>query len=208
MKFPNKLTDIMRQRKITAQDIAKQSYGNISVSNIRSFQNGTDLPKSNQVRLLNHIFGIDFDLILNPVPQRIKPTSKLGISISEFGKVEKICKPGDKVKSSKIKNSITRYHKIPKPGYFICGHCRNEKPNSDYAHPEDDEIKFMFGGKGVGVKTPDEIVSLICFDCKKILDVKPAKNASRLIKLEHAMLWAKAIIFTQAMRIAELESKK
>ena len=65
----------------------------------------------------------------------------------------------------------------------------------------------MFGGKGVGEKTPDEIVALICFDCKNIFDIKPDKNASRLVKLEHAILWSKAVIFTQGMRIAELENK-
>ena len=123
MSFPNKLTEIMQKRGITAQEIAKQSYGNISVSNIRSFQKGTALPKPNQIRLLNHIFGVDFDLILNPSPKRIRPTSQLGISISEFGEVKAIGKPGKPVKSSKIKNSITRIHKIPKTDQLICGHC-------------------------------------------------------------------------------------
>ena len=110
-------------------------------------------------------------------------------------------------KKSKIKNSLTRYHKIPKPGYFICSHCKQERPDCDYAHPEDYYIKFMFGGKGIGVKTPDEIVALVCFDCKKILDTKPGKNATRMHKLMHSMIWAEAIVFTQAMRIAELEKK-
>ncbi len=208
MKFPDELTKIMQKRGITAQGISEQSKRAINIADVRRFQNGTTLPTRYQITHLTHIFGIDFELLINPPQKRIRPTSQLGISISEFGKVEEIRKPGKPVKSSKIKNSITRYHKIPKPGYFICSHCRTERFDCDYAHPEDDIIKFMFGGKGTGFKTPDEIVALICFDCKKILDVKPDKNASRLIKLEYAMIWSKAIIFTQAMRIAELENKK
>ena len=209
MKFREKLTEIMQKRGITAQDISKQS--NISVQKVRSFQNGTNSPTDYQVNILSKIFGMDFELLVNPSEKSVVPIRTLGISISSIGEVNKIDqlnKPGDKVKSTKIKNSITRYHKIPKPGNFICGHCRQERPNSDYAHPEDDEIKLMFGGKGTGEKTPDEIVALTCFECKPILDVKPDKEASRLVKLEHSMIWAKAIIFSQAMRIAELENKK
>lgn len=208
MPFPEKLTEIMLEHKLTSKELSEATRKELSTSLINSFRRGLSTPTPRQISVLNMILGIDMELFLNDTPKHQVPTRKLGIQITEFGKISKIDKPGKPVKSSKIKNSITRIHKIPKPGYFICSHCRQERIDCDYAHPEDDEIKLMFGNPGTAGKSPDEIVALICFDCKKIFDTKPNKNASRLIKLEHAMLWSKAIIFSQAMRIAALENKK
>jgi transcriptional regulator with XRE-family HTH domain len=208
MKFPQELTKIMQKRGITAQDISQLTNRNISVADIRRYQNGFSEPKAYQIRLLNKILGIDFELILNPSPKEIVPIRQLGISISESGEVKAIKKPGEKIKTAKIKNSITRIHKIPKPGELICGNCFQISEDGRYCHPEDSEIKMMLGGPGTGEKSPDEMVAMLCEKCRIILDKKPNNNASRLVKLEHSMLWSKAIIFSQAMRIAELENKK
>ena len=206
MKFPDKLTEIMRTRGITAQDIAKQSQRRITVSDVRSFQRGS-CPTTYQSMLLSKVFGMDFELLISPPDKTLVPTRQLGISVSEFGKVEAIGKPGAVIKSSKIKNSITRIHDIPKPGELLCSHCFQIDSTCRYNHPEDDIIKFMFGGPGIGGKNPSEIVALHCSKCTVIFDKKPDKNASRLIKQDHALLWSRSIIFTQAMRIAELENK-
>lgn len=112
----------------------------------------------------------------------------------------KFGKPGPKIRSSKIKNSAKRLHKIARPDILICQNCSTESDTCCYCHPEDEEIKFLFGGKGIGEKTVDELVALLCSKCKAILDKKPDKNASRIIKLEHSIIWAKAILRTVAMR--------
>jgi hypothetical protein len=207
MKFPEKLTDIMRVKNITAQDISKLSFRKLSRDLVVSFKKGDAIPTPYQLKLLSKILGIDMELFLNDTPDHQLPVRQLGIQITEFGKVSKINKPGKKIKSGKIKNSITRHHKIPKPGELLCSHCFQIDERCRYSHPEDEEIKLMFGNPGTGGKSPDEIVALLCLKCTAILDAKPPKNASRLIKDEHTILWAKAIIFTQAMRIAELENK-
>jgi hypothetical protein len=210
MTFSDKLTEIMQRKGITAQDISKGTFRQFSVNDIRNYQSGKDVPEPWKVKYLSEFLNIDVEkMIMNSVPDsRPKPISPIGIEITSLGEVNKISKPGKQVKPAKIHNSIIRIHKIPKPGSFICSHCRVERPDCDYAHPEDEYIKFMFGGKGIGFKTPDEIVALLCFNCKKTLDMKPNKESNIEAKLEHAILWSRCIIFTQAMRIAELERKR
>lgn len=210
MSFSKELTKIMQIRNITAQDISEKTGRKISVVDVRRFQKDGGCPTTYQTMLLNNIFGIDFELIISPsVPGKRRPLQPERLK-SDFKKVTSINKPGVKVKSSKIKNSITRLHNIPKPDQdkMICGHCYQLSETCRYNHPEDSEIKLIFGGPGYGEKSPDEMVALICDKCTPILDKKPIKNASRLVKLEHAILWGKAIIFSQAMRIAELENKR
>ncbi len=206
MNFPDKLTEIMRTRGIYAQDIAKQSRGNITISDVRRFQKGA-CPTSYQVMFLNNIFGIDFELIISPPDKPQEPVRQLGISISEFGKVEEIGKPGAVIKSSKIKNSITRIHKIPIDG-LICSNCDNEDESCVPCHPEDSIVKMRFGGRGISEKLPDEMVAMLCLSCRSIMDVKPDKDDQKIVHLYHTIQWQNAIIVTQARRIAMLENKK
>lgn len=170
MSFPSKLTEIMQKRNITAQDIAKQSYGNISVSNIRSFQKGTALPKPNQIRLLNHIFGVDFELILNPSPQRIKPTSQLGIQITEFGKVSKIEKPGE---PKKKKDNIPI---IPVNGQCTFHGC-NESATENCHYTGWEQTTF---GKGMSEKCSNLFVADLCHEHHIYFDQPKERKSERM----------------------------
>lgn len=107
---------------------------------------------------------------------------------------DQIEKPGAKEKSAKIKNSAVRLHDIKKPDVLICHNCDEESEDCCFCHPEDDEIKFLFGLPGTGGKSPDELAVLLCMKCRTIMDKKPNTEAPRVEKLEHSMLWAKAII--------------
>ncbi len=207
MPFSEKLTILMQKRGITAQQISKESNSVVKVSDIRRFQNESGCPTSYQMTWLSKILGIDMELFLYKTPERISPKSQLGISISDFVQTKAIKKPGVKVKTSKIKNSITRVHKIPRPDVLVCSNCDDEDESCNYAHPEDLTFKFLFGGHCTGEKTPDEIVSLLCYECRSSMDMKPNKD-HYTFNLEHSLRWGKAIVKTMAIRLALAENKK
>lgn len=178
MSFSEKLTEIMQIRNITAQDISKASYKNISVSNVRSFQNGTNLPNSNQVRHLNKIFGLDFELFLNESKPVLEPV-KSSNTKTEFAMSDKKEKPGNKKVATKIKNkSKVRLHDIKKPEKKHCRRCNIETGTERFAHYEG--YRKPEFGKGIGIKCNDNMTAWLCQRCTDTMDKKPnmdhAKN--------------------------------
>ncbi len=171
MSFSEELTKIMQKRNITAQDISKQSYGQISISNIRSFQNGSSLPKPNQVRLLNHIFGIDFELFLDGKPESNLVPVKVGTSISEFGKVEKISKPGDKPKTKKDDIPI-----ISVDGQCTFPGCN--KPATENCHYTGYDQSLF--GKSLSQKCSNLFVADLCQDHHIYFDQPKERKSERM----------------------------
>ena len=67
----------------------------------------------------------------------------------------KHAKPGRKSKTAKIKNRYFRLHDIYKPDELICSNCNTLDLSCVPCHPEDTEIKYLFGGRGTGEKVND-----------------------------------------------------
>ena len=190
MPFPEELTTIMQKRNITAQDIAKNSRGSITVSDIRRFQKGA-CPTSYQVMFLNNIFGIDFELIISPPDKSLVPARQLGISVSEFGKVEAIGKPGKTIKPKEV-------NILKPPKNKECRWCDIETGTECYRHAEDEMIKYLSGGGCMGMKIPDQFTVWGCQKCDDKYSIKPNRS-KYILTLEHSLKWAIGIIKTWLM---------
>ena len=153
-------------------------------------------PSSYEVIQLSKALGIDPDEMEDVIAGKESNLEPVNIHpVADLKEAnDKAEKPGVKAKSAKIKNSTVRLHDIKKPDVLICHNCDEESDDCCFCHPEDDEIKFLFGLPGTGGKSPDELAVLLCLKCRTIMDKKPNIEAPRVEKLEHSILWAKAII--------------
>ena len=195
--------DILKKMKEISPKI------NSKLHKVRDWFFDEGCPDSYEMTILEKVLGLEkgtienFHLFNNPIN-----TIEIHGNYDKPKSVKQE-KPGNKKKETKIKNSI-RIHDIKKPGELICSYCDTLDESCIYCHPEDNEIKFIFGGHGTGEKVTDEIVALLCLKCRTELDDKPEKYSieavDRIANLEHSIKWAKAIIKTQAFRIAELEN--
>lgn len=155
-----------------------------------------ELPSNYQINGIARALNIYEDEVVDALEEKestLEPVNSHPVAdLKEVN--EQTEKPGAKAKSSKIKNSAVRLHDIKKPDVLICHNCDEESDDCCFCHPEDDEIKILFGLPGTGGKSPDELAVLLCLKCRTIMDKKPNIEAPRVEKLEHSMLWAKAVI--------------
>lgn len=193
MNFPDWLQDQILRSGHTRKEIAK--IAGLPKNQVDMICNGIE-PTPYHMHKLSRALNIDVQEMIDIVdgkesnlePVNVHPVADLKESSDQ------IEKPGAKAKSTKIKNSAVRLHDIKKPDVLICHNCDEESDDCCFCHPEDDEIKFLFGLPGTGGKSPDELAVLLCLKCRTIMDKKPNIEAPRVEKLEHSMLWAKAVI--------------
>ena len=194
MNFPDWLQDQILRSGNTRREIAK--LANIPKNEMDGICNG-EPPKRHRLNALAFALNLNVyeieDALEEKEESNLEPINSHPVADLKDAN-NQIEKPGEKVKSSKIKNSVTRLHDIKKPDVLICHSCNEESEDCCFCHPEDDEIKFLFGLPGTGGKSPDELAVLLCMKCRTIMDKKPNIEAPRVEKLEHSILWAKAII--------------
>jgi hypothetical protein len=178
----------MQKRGKTAQDIAKESRRNITVSDIRSFQNGNTFPTPYQVTFLNSIFGIDMELFLNPEPKHQVSVNSFPVARFEVEKVIKAEKPG---KTKKPKGVDI----LKPPKNKECRWCGVDTGTECYRHAEDDTIKYLSGGGIMGGKIPDQFTVWGCDKCDRKYSTKPDKD-NYIRQLEHSLRWSTGIIKT------------
>jgi hypothetical protein len=110
-------------------------------------------------------------------------------------------KPGPKPKKSKISNRSPRIHDMPKPTVDdVCSFCDLPSGTLAWRHAEDDTIKWLDGGKGVGQKINDNLSALACARCDVIYSTKPHRNAPEIEKLRHSIAWGCAVIKSRLLR--------
>ena len=109
--------------------------------------------------------------------------------------IKKIEKPGKKPKG-KIKNKPVRLHDMNLPDRMHCRKCGRETGTESLRHAESRIIKFLDGGGCVGSKINDNLTSLLCIDCDRIMSTPLPKNCTDLESKEFALEWSLLIIKT------------
>ena len=113
------------------------------------------------------------------------------------GMIKPIPKPGNKKKSSKIKNkSRVRLHDLEKPEKTHCRFCGLDDDGTCYYHHTEDPFLKMKYGSGVGRKVDDNLTVWAHHVCGTEMSKKPDPDDSNEQKLLWMNGWYRGIIET------------
>lgn len=199
-EFIQNLRRVMEDRAIDAKKLSGLTYKKIPISKIRSLLNGKSTPSQNDLRIIAEGLRVDAEDLQPRVSAPNTPVTGFN-PVKTFENTPLNKKPGKIKKAVKITNSVSRIHKIERPDILVCSNCDQEDETCVYCHPEDDVVKFIYGGRGVSVKVPDELCALLCYKCRTLLDEKPDKDAPEIVKMKHSLSWCVPVIKTQAIRL-------
>jgi len=194
MSFSDWLQDQILRSGHDRREIAK--IANIPKNQMNDICNGGELKRG-------HIRGLAYALNLNVYEVEDAIDGVNGIfagpigscQVADLTKVnDQIEKPGEKVKSSKIKNSFTRLHDIKKPDDKTCWICNTPDDGTCYFHHMEVPYYKIKYGSGTGQKVIDKLTVWAHHTCGTELSIQPLKSDPEITHLRYEVQWSRLII--------------
>ena len=194
MTFTDWILDQILRSGFSRKEIAKRA--NIPKGKFDSICKG-EFPQKHLINDIAYALSLETYEVIDAMEGREESTFepvKDHFGTSQDNSVEKIEKPGEKQKTSKIKNSSSRVHDIKKPDDKECWICNQPDDGTCYFHHMEVPYYKIKYGSGTSVKVIDKLTVWGHHSCGTELSIQPLKSDPEINHLRYEVQWSRLII--------------